>query len=113
MDFVENFVNGDIVVSSFNFNPLVKFAANHGVWMEFNSRAIVEQSNGALLVEFILGDTLTCNSLNMKINVKENVILLKVNHLMQEQTFKFDSIEDLVNEISKLNGIVSETIKKS
>lgn len=107
MKFVENFVNGDLIISSFNFKPLIEFAKKKGIWMEFNSRALIEQEGGFSLVEIIVGNVLTYDSLHMEIKVKSDVILLKTNYLMQENVSGWKSVEDMIAEISKLNGMVT------
>ena len=116
MKFVDNFIKGDLIVSNFNFNPLVEYAKKNDVWMEFNSRAIVEQEVGSVLVGFIVGDILTYNSLHLEIKIKGNVILLKANYLMQEKTFGWQSVEDMIDTISQLTAAVvngTENSKKN
>lgn len=111
MNIVENFINRDLIVSSFNLNPLIEFARNNEIWVEFNSRAILKQNVGLKLVDFVVGDILSYNSIHMEIKVKENLITLKANHLMIEEIFEFNSIKDLISKISELNKAISETIE--
>lgn len=111
MSIVENFINRDLIVSSFNLNPLIDFARHNEIWVEFNSRAILKQNVGLKLVDFVVGDILSYNSIYMEIKVKENLITLKANYLMIEELFEFTSIKDLISKISELNKAISEIIE--